>query len=182
MDAAWAQAWLSAAAIVFSSAFAVLVPARERRLKEREENRKRLAVTTMRSEPTGLRIEVEYLPEFTHIGINARVTLKSPSKAVLHHTRPETNPAPVGGKYVRHVLDGPAIGSVATTRLARLDNEQAFSGVLLLLPSHDAALSPTSIISKAELLFEIVTDAGDVLLKTPLEVSPTNERRPLLAN
>lgn len=180
--AAWAQAWLSAAAIVFSSVFAVLVPARERRLKAREENRRRLNVTTLRSPPAGLRLEIEYLPEFTHVGLNARVALKSPTKAAVHHTRQETNPAQIGGDYIRHVLDGPALGNIATTRLTRLDNEQPFSGVLLLLPADDAPISPISTISRAKLLVEIMTDAGEILLKTPLTVSPTDERHPLVSD
>ncbi|KQY92215.1 hypothetical protein ASD21_12355 [Caulobacter sp. Root1455] len=97
--AAWPQADLSALAILASGAFAVWVPARERRAKVREENRRRLKVSTFRSEPAGLRIEIEYLPEFTHIGLNARVTLKCPANAVLHHTRTESNPAQVSVLY-----------------------------------------------------------------------------------
>lgn len=175
--AAWAQAILSGLAILFSSGFAVWVPWRERRAKAHEENRRRLNVTTLRSAPSGLRIEIGYLPEFTHIGLKARVTLKSPAGAVLHHTRPETNPAPIDGNYLRHVLDGAAIDGTAVVRLSRLDNEEAFSGVVLLLPSHDAAASPASIIPKANIVFDIETDAGERLLSVPLEVSPIDERR-----
>lgn len=177
MEDSTLQAILSGLAILFSSAFAVWVPWRERRVKAREESRRRLDVTTLRSPPAGLRIEIAYLPEFTHVGISARVTLNTPQNAVLHHMRPEHSVAPVGGSHVRHVMDGAAIEGIAMVRLTRLDNEQAFSGVVLLLPSADAEVSHRSIITKANMKFEIVTDAGERLLSVTLEVSPVDERR-----
>lgn len=164
MNAAWAQAWLSGLAIIASGAFAVLVPALEQRQRERRENRKRLAVTTTRSAPAGLAVDITYLPEFTHIGLFARVKLTAPPEATLQGRKGGRRTNAVGGQF---------IDRIGTMRLVRLDNERGFSGSLLILP---AAETP-AIIQSAHVQVEIFTDAKVRLLRVAMHVTPIDESK-----
>ena len=171
--AAWAQALLSGAAIAFSGFFAVWVPRQERKAQRERESRSRFDVTTTRFEPAGLRLDISYRPEFNHVGIYARVTLLSPPDAQLMAMRMATNPAPINGRHVRHEPDGVCLDGIGYARLVQFDNEDALSGVLLLLPP----MTSNSPLAKARLRFEIWTDSKALLLSDELEVSPIDEAR-----
>jgi hypothetical protein len=173
MDAAWAQAWLSGAGILISGGFAVLVPYLERRGRRKDENRKRLRVTTTRSEPSGLRVELGYDPEFTHVGLVARVTLLSP-EALLRMMDPVVNPAMVGDSHSYLRVSGAAVDGVAHLRLARLDRDGSFEGGLLILPLPE---NTNGTINKATLRIEVRTDVGQRLLATTFKVSAVDEVR-----
>ena len=99
-----------------------------------------------------------YQPEFTHVGMFAHVTLLSPSGARLQEV---SSSSKLGDYFI-----GP--GQV---RLVRLDNEDYFSGAMLVLPPADT-VEP---IGRARLVFEVRTDSKTRLLREELEVSPVDE-------
>ena len=173
MDAAWAQAYLSGAAILASGAFAVLIPLIERRQIAKREARARLNITTTRWAPNSLKLEIHYVPEFTHVGLSANVLLLSPNIRLVRG-RPCLNPAPIGhpGNYVRYEFDGPFIGNQGQVRLLRSD-DGIFTGVMFLQPG-DESLA-TAILSEANIRVAIVTDSGEVLQTTSLHVSPIDD-------
>lgn len=82
--AAWAQAYLSAAAIVASSVFAVMVPWNERRLNRKREERARLGVECRRSKSGGLEVVVTYVPEFQNYSVGISLQLIDPSDARVY--------------------------------------------------------------------------------------------------
>ena len=82
--AAWAQAYLSAAAIVFSTAIAVFVPWNERRLNRRREEAARLGIECRRSDTGGLEVVIAYTPEFQNYAVGVSMWLKSPTDARVY--------------------------------------------------------------------------------------------------
>ena len=82
--AAWAQAYLSAAAILVSGALAVFVPWNERRLARHREDRARLGIEVRRSNSGGLEVNLRYTPEFQNYAIGASITILSPSGARVY--------------------------------------------------------------------------------------------------
>ncbi len=81
--AAWAQAYLSAAAIVVSGGLAVLVPWNERRLARKRQEESRLNVQCERSDSTGLRLRISYLPEFRNHAVGANIEVIEPKGAYV---------------------------------------------------------------------------------------------------
>lgn len=81
--AAWAQAYLSAAAILVSGGLAVFVPWNERRLTKKREEAARLSVESSRSDTGGLRLEITYTPEFQSHAIGAMVRVIEPVDAYV---------------------------------------------------------------------------------------------------
>ena len=169
VDAAWAQAYLTGAAILVSGILAVLVPYWERRFARKREEFARLDITTTRWSSDGLRLEIAYRPAFTHMGISATITVHSPNDARLVLGRPTTNPAPMGnGSHIRHEMAGPFIGNSGRVRLLPLDDYEVFTGVMFLLPSDTFK----SGLQTAHISVRILTAAGGELLKHELIVSP----------
>lgn len=82
--AAWAQAYLSAAAIVVSGALAVFVPWNERRLARNRQDEARLNVECSRSDSTGLRLRISYLPEFRNHAVGASIEVIEPKGAFVY--------------------------------------------------------------------------------------------------
>jgi hypothetical protein len=169
VDAAWAQAYLTGAAILVSGILAVLVPYWERRSARKREESARLDITTTRWPSDGLRLEIAYRPEFTNMGISATISVRSSDDARLILGRPSTNPVPMGnGSRIRHEMAGPFIGNSGQVRLLPLDDYEVFTGVVFLLPS-DASKSG---LQTAHISVRILTAAGGELLKHELIVSP----------
>ena len=83
-SAAWAQAYLSAAAILVSGGLAVFVPWNERRLARRREDRARLGIEVRRSNSGGLEVNLRYTPEFQNYAIGASLRIISPSDARVY--------------------------------------------------------------------------------------------------
>jgi len=167
--AAWAQAWLSGAAILASGVFAVWVPRHERRVAREASDRQRLSVETERFPPAGLYVTFRYRPEFWHVGLTCRVTLLEPKDAQFIGMRLALNSGQMtDGSHVLMEPDGPFIGGVSPVKLIRDGRETVFGSLRLLPPLHDT----NAILPKARLRFEIVTDAGDTLYETEMLVSP----------
>ncbi len=82
--AAWAQAYLSAAAIVVSGALAVLVPWNERRLATRREERARLDIECERSATGGLKVLITYFPQFKTYALGVSMSLLEPTDAKVY--------------------------------------------------------------------------------------------------
>lgn len=82
--AAWAQAWISGAAIIISGAIAVFVPWNERRLTRRREDRARLDVDCRVSVDGGLELLIGYRPEFHHQALSVGVSLLEPDDARVY--------------------------------------------------------------------------------------------------
>ena len=166
----WAQICVSGVAILASGCIAVYVPHRARQLQRNKENRGRLNVTTTRSEPSSLRLDIAYQSEFAHDGIFARVTLNAPLGARMSVMSFTTGPAMVGNRHQRLNSGGGTTFGVAHVPLVRLDREGPFSGGMLVLPIDDL-----TVIYRAKLRFEILTQSEERLLRVDLSVSPTDE-------
>lgn len=82
--AAWAQAYLSAAAIVVSGALAVFVPWNERRLNRKRQDEGRLAVECRRSTGGGLEVTFSYTPEFQSYAVGVSVAVLEPGDARVY--------------------------------------------------------------------------------------------------
>lgn len=174
VDSGWAQAIVGGIAIVFSTAVAIWVPYRQRLAQERRENRKRLDVTTTRFEPAGLQLNIRYVPEFTHVGLKCRVDLHGPVGATLKMLEAVTNPAVTSsGGYFTWKMGGHFIGGSGVVRLVR-QSDGMFVGSMLVLPS---AADLKAILRDATITVSVLTDAGDLLLRTKLLASPVDEVR-----
>lgn len=172
--AAWAQAWISGAAILASGAFAVWVPRHERKVASEAANLQRLAIDTEIFPPAGLTVLIRYRPEFWHVGHVCKVTLLEPGDTQLLSMRFALNSGQmVGGGHSRLEAAGPMVDRICPVRLVREVNDTLF-GAVRLLPS---ALDIQSVVTKARLRFEIVTDDGKTLLKTEKTITAT-ERVP----
>lgn len=170
MDADWAQAWISGAAILASGVFAVWVPWRERRIQDREANRRRFDVDTERFQPSGLTVNITYQPEFNHIGLACRVTLLAPEAAQLVKMREAFNPGTmVQSGHVIQEAAGVFIGGVGVAQLQRAPTGVLFGSVRILPPPNTGI-----VIEKARLRFEIISDSGERLYRVDLSVSPVD--------
>ena len=171
MDSGWAQAIISGVAILASGGIAVLVPSLERRAARKREDRARLDITTTRWAPGGLRLDIRYVPEFTHTALRAYVAVKSPDTRLMLG-RPVLNPAPMAtGGYVRYEFDGECVEGRGTVHLARTDASDAFSGVMFLL----SGLASEQVLKSARIEATITNAVGDRLLSAALIVSPIDE-------
>lgn len=123
--AAWAQAYLSAAAILASGALAVFVPWNERRIARQRADTARLDVECRRSKAGGLELTISYTPEFKNHSLGATVQLLEPNgarvyKGALQETRL-------------------ANGEVVTERvLGALNESVTYNAVPLLRKNHES--------------------------------------------
>lgn len=166
----WAQALVGAVAILASGYISTRTIRYERKLARQEENRRRLDITTIWWPPTGLQLDFRYLPEFTHIGLRARVKLLSPSGAIFKELRHVTNTAPVGGRYSHVEQGGPFIGD-GLVRLVGEEPGQPFTGSIIIL-SPEGSREP---MRRARIRVVVETDAGELLLTTEMAVSPIEQ-------
>lgn len=127
--AAWAQAYLSAAAILVSGALAVFVPWNERRLTRRREEDARLSVESSRSDTGGLRLEVTYTPQFQSHAIGVMVRVIEPTDAYVFQ-----------GVVVGETSSGDFSEQVVPGKLGTLSRYNAVSLLPNLVFANDAAL------------------------------------------
>ena len=80
--AAWAQAWLSAAAILVSALMAIAAPLVLKAVERANDLRDRLTVSTG-AERTSLFVHIDFRPVAPHVGYVARVTVHDPADAEL---------------------------------------------------------------------------------------------------
>lgn len=171
LDADWAQAWLAAAAILFSTGLAIGVPAWQRRVEAEAANRGRLKVWTTFSPPAGLLLQLYYYPEFTHQTHRARVKLSATRDAQLYAGKYTHNAAPTGGGgHLRPIQDGVCIGGIAVLTLVEVRGDESVSGVAYILPEYQVPPKPDRI-SAAKVQITIETDTGVRLLRVDLSVS-----------
>jgi len=172
--AAWTQAILSGIAIIFASFLAVMVPYWERRAAAKRESAARLEVVTKRWEPAGLRFDIHYYPEFTHVGMKARVSLLSPSNGILKEGRPTHSPAVmiIDGSHTRYDLGSTFVDRIGQVRLLPTEDDSALllKGVFFVAPDEHAEQS----LHQADINIEIVTDAGVRLLRHRMTISALN--------
>ena len=171
IEVAVVQAVISAIAILASGGIAVLVPWLSRRADARSGSRRRLSLLTHFNAPTGLRLELRYLPEFTHLGIRARITLVEPTNVNLHAGKYTLGvQMTTNGTHFFAQADGVCMDGIALLQLGNVFNDGTLSGVFYLLPSADPSIIPERVL-KAKLKIEILTDAGQRLLIQTLPVS-----------
>jgi hypothetical protein len=170
--AAWAQAILSALAIIVAGLFAVWVPYRERKITAKSESRARLKITTTTFAPAGLQLVLTYEPEFQHVGIFARVTLLSPDGAKLKEGKQGTAPAQdLSGSYVRFDPWSEFVEGAGNVRLVKLGSSRTLTGAVFIVPP--AIGSPA--ISKARVKIDVQTDAEAKLLSEEFTVSAIDQ-------
>lgn len=130
--AAWAQAYLSAAAIVLSSIIAVFVPWNERRLNRRREEAARLGIECRRSKSGGLEVSVTYVPEYQNYSVGVSLQLRSPSDAYVYKGETVKREMPDGSSVLEHVL-GPLGENVRYNAISlQPASGDAFGGVLFI--------------------------------------------------
>lgn len=169
--AGWAQAVASVIAIFGTGYYTLKTVRLERQLDRQDESRRRLSVATTRWAPGGLQLDFHYRPEFTHIGIVAKVTLMKPAEAVLQQLRWVHSPMSVDGNFAKLEQGGPFVGNKGQVRLVRFTPDQPFTGSLLIRPS-DYASAP---LEAARIGVRIETTAGEKLLEVEMDVSPVDE-------
>jgi len=154
---------LSALAILFSGTFAVLVPARERRIAAKAAAQNRLSVYSAKSlYPGHLRIEVRYRPEHLNVGLEARVRVHNSGLELL----PGLKVSPAAGRYVLDDLTKQG-SKEAKIRLTRDSYDlKPFTGGVLVR-------GPMSWDLRGEVTVEIWTDADPTMLtENKFAVSP----------
>lgn len=167
----WAQVAVTIAAVFGSGYYATRTVRLERRLEREDENRRRLSITTTRCQPAGMQLDFRYAPEFTHIGIMAKVTLLTPDGAVLQQLRRKHSSAATELGFAVLEQGGTFVGKTGSVRLVRLAAGQPCMGSMLVRPSHYAAQP----LEAARIRIRIKTTAGEMLLETETEISPIDE-------
>lgn len=141
------------------------------RRQRRREERARLQIETVRWMPNGLRLQFTYRPEFTHMAIQACVSLKSP-QVRLYAGRPVLNAAPMAaGGYVKYEFDGEFIDGVGIITLRPMDGSGVLTGVMFLLPDG----SGEWVLRRAAIEVSIRGAFGKRLLAESVVVSPIGE-------
>lgn len=168
----WAQTGVAAAAIVASGLISTWTVQYGRSLERKENNRRRLDITTKRWPPAGLQLDLRYLPEFTHVGMFARIKLISPPGAILKGMIEVGSVAATHGNHTRLQVDGPFVGGEGVVRLKGHGTAAPYTGSMLILPPLNVMSAP---LTKGQIAVSIETDAGETLLKTDLDISPTDE-------
>ncbi|WP_426163891.1 hypothetical protein [Sandarakinorhabdus sp. DWP1-3-1] len=125
--AAWAQAYLSAAAILASGALAIFVPWNERRLTRLREQAARLGIECRRSTSGGLEIVISYVPEFHYYAIGASLYLMTPTDARVYKGQNEGDENIQGrlGRNVRY-------NAVSLLRDRKVPTQNVHSGVMII--------------------------------------------------
>lgn len=167
----WAQAGVAGVAIIASGMISTYTIRYERKLARQEENRRRLDITTKRWPPAGLQLDIRYLPEFTHVGMFARIKRLSPEGATLKQMYEVQSVAATSTGHTRLQLGGPFIGDSGIARLVGHGPSQPFTGAILMLPP----LGSVEPLKAARIEVTIETDAGEVLLRAPMGLSPVDE-------
>jgi hypothetical protein len=168
------QAVVAGAAILASAGIAVWVPSRERKIANQRQERARLDVTTTRWPPVGLQLDISYRPEFTHVGLGARLTLLSDGSIKALRLAP--NPAQTAFGHARLEQGSPFIGNKAEIPLVRIQANGPFIGGLILLPSREVS-RPEDGMNRARVRVEVLTDGGEILTTATLVVTPIDEAR-----
>jgi hypothetical protein len=172
--AAWAQAALSALAILFSTAAAIAVPLHLRRSDRREADRSRLVLRTTRQNiaPDRLQILISYAPEFTHVGMGVRLGLISPKAADLgwglRRLWPGHGDSMRAGCRHSARLPGRRHAFLKLTQ-SEADEDGIWTAVLYVEPTDNVP------VISAKLKLRVVTDEGVVLLKRRYFVSAVND-------
>lgn len=168
----WAQTGVAAVAIVASGLISTWIVHYGRSLERKENNRRRLDITTKRWPPAGLQLDLRYLPEFTHVGMYARIELLSPPGAIMKDMIEVGSVAATQGNHTQLQIGGPFVGDEGIVRLKGHGVAEAYTGSMLILPPLNAMSTP---LTEGRISVSIETDAGETLLKTHLDISPTDE-------
>lgn len=168
----WVQAVVAGVAILASGYISTRTILYGRKLDRRDENRRRLDITTKRWPPAGLQLDLRYMPEFTHIGMFARIKLLSPAGATLAPMNEVPSVTSNQGSYTTLQLGGVFVGDSGVVRLVGHGPGQPYTGSMLIRPS---AKNLSEVLQRSRILVSVETDAGEVLLRTELDISPTEQ-------
>lgn len=168
------QAAVAGVAIIASAGIAVWVPSRERKIARQHQDRARLDITTTRWPPAGLQLDISYRPEFTHVGLRARLTLLTDGS--IRALRLASNPAQTALGHALLEQGSPFIGNKGEVPLVRSQANGPFIGGLILLPRGEVS-RPEDGMNRARIRVEVLTDGDDVLTRATLVVTPIDEAR-----
>lgn len=168
----WVQAVVAGVAILASGFIYTRTILYEGKLDRRDENRRRLDITTKRWPPAGLQLDLRYMPEFTHIGMFARIKLLSPMGTTLAPMNEVPSVTANQGSHTTLQLGGVFVGDSGVVRLVGHGPGQPYTGSMLMRPS---VKNLTEVLQRARISVTVETDAGEILLKTNLDISPTDQ-------
>ena len=168
--AAWAQAWVSGAAILASSAIAVFVPWNERRVARNRQEQARLSVYCLTSEGDGLEVLVSYRPEFHHHALSVTLSLLEPADARVY--KGEVEPIGEGATKLTGRVGGLA-QNVRYNGVPLIKRSEEFDGpfqgfLYVLYP--DERRGPF----KAKVKITILGHGNYIIAERTLQITPQN--------